>query len=280
MTRGRLLPAVLGLLTAAVLVLLYVPMLPPILFSLQPTAESTGLPGTAANLSPGASSGPSLDSYAALLSNPVLPDALQITLISALLTAMIASALGLLGAMAVRELHLSRVVLMLLLAPLFVPGVTMGLSDAFFFHALNLEPSLLTIVIVQVLWCLPFTTMIILTTMSTFEQTLLEAAYLLGASRLRAFLDIEFPAIRTGVTGAVLFSAILSVNETVRTQLVQGPLNNVPTYIYSTYLQIGLTPDIYALMSLLILASALVFVAILVLGLRPRTRLATSGEAV
>lgn len=278
--RGRIFSGVLGLLTAAVLALLYVPLLPPILFSLQPLTPSTGLPGSAANLTTVLNSGLSLDSYAALLSNSILPDALQTTLLSALLTAVVATALGLLGAMSVRELHLSRVILMLLLVPLFVPGVTLGLSDAFFFHALNIDPSLVTIVIVQVLWCLPFTTVIILTAMSSFEQPLLEAAYLLGASRLRAFLDIELPLIRTGVIGSALFSAILSINETVRTQLVQGPLNNVQTYIYSTYLQIGLTPDIYALMSFLILASVLVFVVVLVLGLRPRTRLAASGETI
>jgi spermidine/putrescine transport system permease protein len=275
---GRRFPVFLCLITIIVLFFLYLPLAPPILFSLQPTPESTGLPSGVSSLSLDFQHGLSLDSYSALLDDPLLPEALQTTLLSAVLTALIATALGLLGAMAVREMRLSRLVLMLLLAPLFVPGVTMGLSDAFFFHALNLEPSLLTIVLVQVLWCLPFSTVIIVTAMSSFDQAFLEAAHVLGANRLRAFWDIELPVIRTGVIGSALFAAILSINETVRTQLVQGPLNNVQTYIYSRYLQVGLTPDIYALMSLLVLASVLAFVVVLALGIRPQIRLAPSRK--
>ena len=46
-----------------------------------------------------------------------------------------------------------------------------------------------------------------------------------GAGRWRAFRDIELPLIWPGVSGAATFSFILSFNETVRTALVQGPLN-------------------------------------------------------
>jgi ABC-type spermidine/putrescine transport system permease subunit II len=268
MFESRRYPLVLGLVTVVVLLFLYVPLIPPILFSLQPVQASTGLPAGAASLGSGFSNGLSLDSYFALLDNPSLPDALQTTLLSAALTAVVATVLGLLGALAIRELRLSRLILMMLLAPLFVPGVTMGLSDAFFFHALNLEPSLLTIVLVQVLWCLPFSTVIIVTAMSAFDQSFVEAAYVLGAGRLRAFFDIEFPAISTGVIGSALFAAILSINETVRTQLVQGAYNNIQTYIWAIYLQVGLSPDIYALMSLLVIASVMIFVVVLALGVR------------
>lgn len=128
----------------------------------------------------------------------------------------------------------------------------MGLADAFLFRILGLTPSLLTILIVHVLWSLPFAFLIVLTSMSTFDPTYLEAAYVLGANRLRAFLDIELPLIGQGLAGAATFTVILSLNETVRTSLVQGPLNTIQTYIWSTYLQIGLSPTLYALMSILI----------------------------
>ena len=68
-----------------------------------------------------------------------------------------------------------------------------------------------------------------------------------------AFRDIELPLIASGITGAISFSAILSINETIRTSAVQGPWNTVPTYIWSTYKQVGLSPVLYALMSLVIL---------------------------
>ena len=77
-----------------------------------------------------------------------------------------------------------------------------------------------------------------------------------GANRWRAFLDIELPLICPGILGAATFSLILSFNETIRTSVVQGRYNTVQTYIWSTYKQVGLSPTLYALMSLLIAPDA------------------------
>ena len=123
------------------------------------------------------------------------------------------------------------------------------------------------------LWALPFAFLIVLTAMATFDPVYLEAAYVHGANRLRAFLTVELPLIWPGILGASTFSIILSFNETVRTGLVQGPLNTVQTYIWSRYLQVGLTPSIYALMSLMILLTLLLIAAMLLFSLRTRKRL-------
>ena len=45
------------------------------------------------------------------------------------------------------------------------------------------------------------------------------------------------------------------------------------TYIWSRYLQVGLTPSIYALMSLMILLTLLLIAAMLLFSLRTRKRL-------
>lgn len=251
---GRKTAWALALASAVVLGFLYMPLVPPIVFSLQPQSGS----------------GVTFDAYTSLGDNPLLPQALQTTLVSGGITAVIAMVLGLFGALAVRELQGSRLVLMLLLGPLFIPGVSMGLAVAVFFHQLGISPSLLTIVAVQVLWSLPFAVLIVLTTMASFERIYLEAAYVHGAGPLRAFLGIELPQIAPGLIGAGLFAFVLSINETIRTQLVQGALNNIQTYIYSTYLQVGLSPTIYALMSILILVSAALFLLLLVRALMER----------
>ncbi len=148
----------------------------------------------------------------------------------------------------------------------------MGLATALFFRILGLEVSLAKIAVVQTAWALPFSTLIIVTAMSAFDPTYLEAAYVSGAARWRAFLDVELPLIRPGITGAATFSLILSFNETIRTSIVQGPLNTVQTYIWSTYRQVGLSPALYALMSLLILLTAALVAAFVIGGLRGRRR--------
>jgi ABC-type spermidine/putrescine transport system permease subunit II len=240
---------------AGALAFLWLPLVPPLLFSL---ARETG-------------SGLTWHWYAGLWQNPVLVGAIRTSALLGALTGAITPILALLGAMAVRELRASRAVLMLMLTPLFIPGISMGLGLAFFFHMLKIDPSVWTILTVHVLWSLPFALLIILTAMATFDPVYLEAAYVHGANRMRAFLDVELPLIRPGIAGATTFSLILSLNETVRTGLVQGPLNTVQTYIWSTFLQVGLSPAIYALMSLLIVRTvALIFVFPALTGVRRR----------
>jgi ABC-type spermidine/putrescine transport system permease subunit II len=223
---------------ALIIALLYLPLIPPVLFSLAPERASEG--------------GATLRWYAEMWNNPLLTSAMVTSLKLAVVVAAVTPILALAAAMAIRELRVPRLVLLLVLLPLFVPGVSMGLATAFFFRILGIPASLLTISLVQILWSLPFATLVVLTAMSTFDPVYLEAAYMSGANRWRAFRDIELPLIRPGISGAATFSLILSFNETIRTSIVQGPLNTVQTYIWSTYKQIGLSPTLYALMTLLI----------------------------
>jgi spermidine/putrescine transport system permease protein len=225
---------------AAVLALLYLPLLPPMFFSVAPENAGNG-------------AGPTLRWYAEMWRNPLLTGAVVTSIQAALIVAIVTPALALAAAMAIRELKMPRLILGIMLLPLFVPAVSMGLAITFFFRQIGVAPSLLTIVIVQVLWALPFAAIIVLTAMSTFDPVYIEAAHMSGAGRWRAFRDVELPLIWPGVSGAATFSFILSFNETIRTSLVQGPLNTVQTYIWSTYKQVGLSPTLYALMTLLIL---------------------------
>lgn len=234
-----------------VLIFLYAPLVPPFVFSFtERTADGTAF---------------TLDWYLGLGGNAILVKSIRTSLLVALLTALVTPPLALLAAMAVRELRAPRAILLLMLLPLFIPGVSMGLSSAFFFQQIGILPSLWTITIVHVVWSLPFAFLIILTVMATFDPVYLEAAYVHGAGRWRAFVDIELPLIRPGVMGAAIFSMILSFNETVRTAIVQGPWNTVQTYIWSSYMQIGLSPALHAVMSILI-ALTLALVAVLLLG--------------
>ena len=239
------------LLIGAVLALLYVPLIPPILFSMEPETAGGDL---------------TFGWYAKMWESPLLAGAVVSSLQAALLVALLTPVLALGAAMAIRELKAKRLILVLVLLPLFVPSVSLGLAAAFFFRQLGIPPSLLTIVIVQVLWALPFAALIVLTAMSTFDPVLLEAAHMSGAGRWRAFRDVELPLIWPGVSGAATFAFILSFNETIRTSLVQGPLNTVQTYIWSTYKQIGLSPALYALMTLLILLTLLLAAVMLALS--------------
>jgi spermidine/putrescine transport system permease protein len=237
-----------------VLLFIYLPLLPPLVFSV-----TTGAAG-AENFT--------LSRYVEIWRNPLLANAIVTSLELGAVVALITPLLGLAAAMAIRELRAPRLILSLVLLPLFIPGVSAGLATALFFRQVGIPPSLLAIAIVQVVWALPFATLVILIAMTTFDPVYVEAASMSGANRLRAFLDIELPLIRPGVLAATSFSLILSFNETIRTSAVQGGNNTVQTYIWATYKQIGLSPTLYALMGLLIVLTLILIAAFLVAGPR------------
>ena len=240
--------------------LLYLPLLPPLATSVSPTGRQPDL------------SDPTLRWYVELPDNPTLVGSIETSVKVAVLVGLITPLLALGAAMAVRELRRPRLVVLLLLAPLFIPGVSLGLANAFLFQQLGVFPSLFTITVIHVLWALPFAFLIVLTVMTTFDPVLLEAAHMTGANRWRAFFDVELPLIYPGVVGAAIFSMIISFNETIRTTMVQGPYNTVQTYIWSTFKQIGLTPTLFALMGLLIIVTFALVLVLSVMGARQARR--------
>jgi ABC-type spermidine/putrescine transport system permease subunit II len=234
-----------------VLVFLYAPLIPPAVNSF-------------------AGKGALFANYAAILDDARLMAAARTSLYVGLLTATITPVLALLAAEAVRTWRRPRLIIGILLVPLFVPGVSMGVATALFFNLLGIPPSLVSITAVQVLWALPFAFLLVLTAMANFDQVYLEAAYMSGAGRLRAFFEVELPQIHPGIIGAAVFSLILSFNETVRTAVVQGGRNTVQTYLWSQYQQVGLAPNLFALMTLIIVATLLLIAGLAALDYRQR----------
>jgi spermidine/putrescine transport system permease protein len=253
----RLWSAPAWLFLALVLVFLYAPLVPPAIHSFQGTAGADAEP---------------FRHYAAIFQDQRLMRALRASLVVGLLVAVIAPLLALLAAEAVRVWRLPRLIIAIMLIPLFVPGISMGVASALFFQILSIKPSLLTITTVQVLWALPFAFLVLLTVMANFDQVYLEAAYMSGAGRLRAFFEVELPQIQHGLLSAAVFSLIISFNETIRTSIVQGGRNTVQTYLWSQYQQVGLSPNLFALMTLMIVVTLVLIALLAALDRRQRRR--------
>jgi len=238
------------------LVFLYAPLVPPAINSFSGLSPEGGW----------------FQHYAAILADARLLAAARVSAVVGLLVAVITPILALLAAEAVRVWRVPRAIVGLILIPLFVPGISMGVATALFFQVLGLPPSILTITMVQVIWALPFAFLIILTVLAGFDPVYLEAAYMSGANRVQAFFEVELPQIHPGVLGAAVFSLILSFNETIRTAVVQGGQNTVQTYMWSQYQQVGLSPNLFALMTVLIAATLLLIAALAALDRRRARR--------
>lgn len=254
----------------AVVGLLYAPLIPPFLKSLEVSdGEGRWL------------------HYRELSQDMVISEAVQRSIQLAVVVGICTALLALVAGLAIRRSRMPRFLIVVMLMPLFVPAVSAGLSSAMFFKYIGLQPSMLSMVLVQICYCLPFAFLIVITSMSSFEERLIEAAYMSGANPVRAFWTVELPSIRSGVVGGAVFSMVLSLNETIRTSLVQGPFNTIQTYIWATYLDVGINPRLYALMALMILSTvAIIGIFLVVVSIRSRRvnvrrdELATPAESV
>src|SRR5215212_3392262 len=85
-----------------------------------------------------------LDNFFAVLSDGTLLEGLQNSLYLALIVAVAAPILGLAAAQAVRSFRVPRLIMTIILLPLFIPGVSMGVSTSLFFNLSGIDPSLLT----------------------------------------------------------------------------------------------------------------------------------------
>jgi spermidine/putrescine transport system permease protein len=101
-------------------------------------------------------------------------------------------------------------------------------------------------------------------------RSLEEASADLGASGLQTFFRVTLPNIRTAVIGAGLLAFTLSFDEIPVTVFLTGRDNTLPMYIWST-MRRGITPEINAVATLIVVASILL-ILVSVLLQRDRTR--------
>lgn len=219
-----------------------------------------------------------LEWYRLIFSDERLLEALNWTLMLALVVTVITVPMALIAAKYYKVADNKLFPVFLLLAPLFVPPDILGSALLVFFKNVNgifvwmgdgmnteildgcFRLGFLTATIGLIIYTIPYSFVVILITMGRyrFEQT--EAARACGATGWRAFWDIEFPQIRAGVLSASAFTVILVFNEYTRTSLLKGGFDTFTTVLISQMLNTGMSPQSYAM-------SALVsFIAIAVIG--------------
>lgn len=207
--------------------------------------------------------------YEDLINDELMWKSLKTSLIVGFSTVGIVTPLSLAVGHAFQRIRRKAAFLSIILLPLFTPGIVLGATLAIFFQMLGMIPSFWAVLIVHIIWSLPFAFLIMVVTLSRFNWTLLEAAQNLGASTFRAFLDVELPLIKPGIIGAALFSFLLSFNEFIRTYLVRGTTTTLSLYIWAMMTtHASVVPRVYALSSIIF-----IFVlALLILALSIGTR--------
>ena len=202
-------------------------------------------------------SGFTLHWYRQFLANGDLHSALVTSAIVAALSSLGAVVLGILASIALtrRRFRLKAGVSALLLSPLVIPYVVFGVSLLLLFHTLGIPRSMLTVVIGHMVITLPYTILVLMPRMQQIDVSLEEAAFDLGASRLRTFRSITLPLILP----AVAFTT--SFDEYAVASFVVGSRTTFPIYLYSALRFPSQLPQVIAVAVVVIVVSLTVVIA-------------------
>jgi putrescine transport system permease protein len=193
--------------------------------------------------------------YAALAGDGLMLDAVWVTLRVGLISASLATVLGLCAATAlVRAGRFRGRALFsgMIYAPLVLPEVILGLSLLLLFVALGLPRGFWTVTLSHATVTLCYATVVIQARLSSFDMSLEEAAQDLGCPPLTAFLKVTLPAIAPAVAAAWMLAFTLSLDDLVIASFTSGPgATTLPMRLYSQ-VRLGVNPEINAVSTLLI----------------------------
>lgn len=229
----------------------------------------------------------SLKWYAALFQNQEILSAAITSLQIAAMTATCATILGMISALVIAKFQKFRGKVffeILVSIPLIVPEIIMGLGFLLLFF--NLEsclgwPRLGTrsaITLAHTTLAISYVAAIVYAQLINFDHALLEAALDLGAKPLKAFFKIMLPILMPALLSGWFLSFVLSMDDLIIASFVGGPeATTLPMVIYSS-VKFGLSPQINALATIIIVFVTICLVTGSILHLRQKKALNALGS--
>ena len=208
--------------------------------------------------------------YSALLRNEQIISAAWKSVFVALCTASLAVVFGTLAGFALVRYSRFRgrsLLVAMTTAPLIMPEVITGISLLLLFVSLEQfigwpqGRSLLTIIIAHTTFATAYVAIVVQARLRVYDQTLEEAAFDLGAREWKVFFYITLPLIFPGLLAGWLLSFTLSLDDLVIASFVSGPRSTTLPMVVFSSVRLGVSPEINALATLLILLVALSLLA-------------------
>lgn len=164
----------------------------------------------------------------------------------------------------------------LMYVPVVIPDIVMAVAMLLFYslardwlHVFRL--GMTTMMIAHITFQIPFVAIVVRSRMAGMDPAIEEAAHDLGAGTWQKFTHITLPLMLPGVAAGAMLAFTLSLDDFVVSFFTTGPgATTLPILIYSSVRR-GITPDINALSTLIILASVVGTVGVALLQ-QPRDR--------
>ncbi len=217
--------------------------------------------------------------YRTLLESPDKVFAAENTLVLAAVSTLVSTVLGtLLGYGLSRYVFPGkRLFSWLMYVPVVIPDIVMAVAMLLFFALLRrgmglFELGLPTMIVAHVTFQIPFVAIVVRSRLAGMDPSIEEAARDLGADGWKTFRHVTLPLIAPGIVAGALLAFTLSLDDFVVSFFTAGPgSTTLPILIYSSVKR-GITPDINALSTLIVLVSV---VGVMIMSLPARVRVRT-----
>jgi spermidine/putrescine transport system permease protein len=165
---------------------------------------------------------------------PGLSGALKVSVEIALLSAIFATALGTLIALALVRYRFrgSATTNLLIFIPMTTPEVVMGASLLTLFLNWKIPQGFGTILIAHILFNISYVVVTVRARLVGFDRHLEEAAMDLGANELVTFWRVTLPLIMPGILAAGLLAFALSIDDFVITYFNAGATTTFPLFVW------------------------------------------------
>ena len=233
-----------------VYVLLYTPLALVAFYSFAPAPNSVGH---------------SAHAYGVLFHDGQVFTALQRSLILALGSATVSTALGTLLGYGLCRFRVANargvaanVPSLIIYTPIIMPSLVFGISELIFFNFVHgatgfLGAGLLTMVIAHITFQVPYVALTVFARLAGLDPNLFEAAHDLYADGIKSFFYLIVPVVQPAIIGGFLLGITLSIDDFTISFFTSGPGSvTLPIYIYGAIARKGISPEINALGTLMI----------------------------
>jgi putrescine transport system permease protein len=216
---------------------------------------------------------PTLKWYGALFHNTQIIDAALLSIRVALTTGCGAVILGTLAGLVLARFGRFRgrtLLSVMTTAPLVMPEIITGLSMLLLFVALqqladalfgsSFNRGITTLTLAHITFSVSYVTVIVRSRLANFDDSLEEAALDLGARPAKVFWRITLPLIMPAIISGWLLAFTLSWDDVVISQFVSGPGSSTLPMVIFSKVRLGVSPDVNALATLMVLVVAIVVV--------------------
>lgn len=204
--------------------------------------------------------------YVDLFQNELIMKAFFTTIIVALISSVIATALGTLAAVGINAMTKfeRNVVINISYMPVVNPEIITGISLLLLFNifktGFGLKFGMVTLLIAHITFNLPYVILSVLPKIRQMDMRVYEAALDLGCNPKQAFFKVVVPEISPGIITGFLMALTYSIDDFIISYFNSGHAQTLPIAIYSMVRK-KVSPEMYALSTIMfVIILAILFI--------------------